>query len=386
MDVTTNRVARLAVACACLVWLTVCGAVDARAQPTDADVWTSAVDQYAVGEYADGARSVVAIDPGVLSQLIRRAAAEWQVDGSERAVRRLKAAAAVLMEVAYELAQSGDVVASRPYLEAGSAVLETIEAAPGIQDRTASEDTYGGRTRELAAVWRLCHLQYLVRTRQFSEVDRTARRSDIDVLPVALRVEWHLTLGVARETLARLWIEGDADGVLSVFLGRAGDSRTTWIDLRLEEAAQHYLDALAVDDVHPEVHLRLGRVLLEQGRYDEARGHLERATGPQCQDALCGLAALFLGDLHTVQRAVANATRAYVLASSVLDTRQSALVGMLRLRLHRAPVTAANITHRFHSEPVLRRHESPDAWSRYIAGHLLHATGARTALRNEVRQ
>ncbi len=372
--------------CACAVWLLSLDVHTSHPQSTElraADAWTVAVDAYIEGHHVEAALSAMGLEHRRMSSHIGRAADAWQADGSVRAGRRLKAGAALLLEIAREQADAGDVRMASRYLDAGRDVVRKLEAGPRTRSPGIPINAADWRAREFAAAWRLNWLQYLLRTRQFSQVERTAQRSDVDALPEPLRYEWHLTLGAARETVARLWLEADAQGAMSIFVGRAGGSRATWIDRTLDEAAQHYRAALALAPTHPEVHLRLGRVLFEQGRADEARVHLERVAGAECQEVVCGLAAVFLGELHDARDDLVEAMGSYVRASSVPDVRQSALVGMLRVSLRQAPAETIGITRRFQTSTP---GADPDAWGRYALGHLLCPPGATAALREEVRR
>jgi tetratricopeptide (TPR) repeat protein len=374
---------------ACALLLALASAVPLHAQSTaslTADAWTAAVDAYVEGRHAEAALQIARFDAAATPGVVRSTADTWQADGTADAGRRLKAAAALSFELAISHAAAGaDDVSSR-YLDAGRDAIRRLEAGERAARGTGPTDASAWRAREFAAVWRVNHLQLLLLTRQLSQVDRAAQGSDVDLLDDTFQAEWHLARGIARETASRLWLAADTPPPRQTFGMSSATSRDLWIERARGEAIRHYRQALAAQPSHGEANLRMGRVLFEQGQSDQARAHLERATTEPCRDAVCGLAWLFLGELHAERDAGGRATHAYLRASGVIDVRQSALIGLLRLSMREKPSVAVEMTRQFDANAMLGRVQAPDAWARYLSAQVLRLPVFLTALRAEVRR
>ncbi len=107
-------------------------------------------------------------------------------------------------------------------------------------------------------------------------------------------------------------------------LGRDGEARRA-----LERAEKRLRDALAVDDTRLEARLRLGRVLLLQGRTTEAELPLETVARDTTDDRLRYLAWLFLGRLHDGRRDPEQAIDAYQRALGIRPDGQAARIGLV---------------------------------------------------------
>jgi tetratricopeptide (TPR) repeat protein len=354
-------------------------------EPFTPEVWTRAVDAYVDGRYTEAGLSVVRLDPASAQGVVRVTGDSWLDEATPHGARRLKAAAALCFELALAHGSTGDAPAPRALLNAAREAIRRLDAGQRRQ-RGASAADAAWQSDGFGAIWRLNHLQYLLLTRQLPDVERAAQASDVALLPAPLLPEWHVTRGAGREAISRLWLEPDSRGAMPSFVGSVALSRTQWIEGALDQAARHYRDALAVDPDHAEAHLRLGRVLFERRRPEEARTHLERAASTPCRDAVCGFAWLFLGELFSEQNDVGQARNAYLAASGVLEVRQSALVGMLRVSLRDAPAVALGITRQFDADAMLAQQQAGDGWSRYLVGHTLRLHVFIDALRAEVHR
>ncbi len=379
MSVAISRVARrprIAVRvalCVVLLAASVRGQAQSPAPPASgfpaapASTWVEAVDTYAAGEYLAAVLRATQIDANELLTQGRRDAEGWRREGSDVARRRLRAAAALAFELG--LLQLDTPAGPGRSMEIGETSLRALE-------RTAPDDgTFG-------AIWRLGQLHLLLFSRQADEVDGRARRDDVKHLPPALQAEWHVARGIAFETAARLSL--GASRVQQTPFGTSAVPRQLWVDRNLRSALEHYEAALAADETHLETRVRLGRVLLEQGKPAQARPHLERAATERCLEVVCGLGWLFLGEWHMSHGTPEGARRAYVRASSVLDLRQSALFGLLASTMQTRPALAIGLTRQFDARAMLGRRDEPDAWSRYITGHPFGLMTVLQAMREDV--
>jgi hypothetical protein len=138
--------------------------------------------------------------------------------------------------------------------------------------------------------------------------------------------------------------------------------------------------------VHEELLLRTGRVHLEDGRLDEARGYLQRVAATPCTDMICGLAWMFLGEVEEREAAFDAAISAYTQAAAVLAVRHSALLAMLRVAQVHAPGTAVALTSQFETGSVLDREDDADGWARYLRGQPMRLASFLDTLRAEVRR
>jgi tetratricopeptide (TPR) repeat protein len=79
----------------------------------------------------------------------------------------------------------------------------------------------------------------------------------------------------------------------------------------LNRAQSFYRKALAIEPGFVEAHLRLGRVLYHQGKYDEALGQFEWVLEKASGSTLVGLAHLFAGQVLERENAVKEAIEHY---------------------------------------------------------------------------
>jgi len=153
---------------------------------------------------------------------------------------------------------------------------------------------------------------------------------------------------------------------------------------RLNRAADFFRRALALDPTITEARVRLGHVLLEQGRADQARTELERAVaaaagGEGANRFECYISQLFLGRLHQRGRSV-EAWKCYEAALAIEPEAQTPRLALSQL-LHAQgdrDGTARLL------EPVAPADGSalegpPDPWIEYRLG-----TGRLSLLRQEL--
>lgn len=342
---------------------------------TDAAVptWTVAVETYADGRHAEAVALAGRIDADVLATRAREELERWRSAPAPEASVRLKASAAMAFELALAHLDASAPGLTERYLSLGSDAVRALERS-------------SAPSPAFTAHWRLASLHYLLLTRQHGELQRQARRDESAELPPALQAEWHMARGVAHETSARLAPAGSIPRVQQTTFGTLPFDRGLYMQRERQTALGHYRAAVEADGGHAEARLRLGRVLAESGETAEARTHLEQVATERCSEPVCGLAWLFLGDWHAAHGTPADTRRAYLRASRVLEIRQSALIGLLRVTLREQPRAALEITRQFDAGAMLDRQPFPDAWSRYLAGTPFGLTAVVDALRNEVRQ
>lgn len=361
----------VAVFCAAM---TTAAAGQAQTAPSPASVpgWADAVDAYAAGD-SSAAGALSTLDAVAVLAQGRRDVSQWQAEGSDIGRRRLRASAALALELGITHLDIPGDAGPASYIELGETSLRALERGYGDAD-----------TERFGALWRLAHLQLLLIGGQVTDVDARARRDDVERLPTSLRAEWHVARGIGFETASRMSI--GTTRVQQTPFGTTAAPRQLWVDRNRRRAIDHYRAALEADGSHAETRVRLGRVLLESGQHEEARQHLERAASNRCQTAVCGFAWLFLGDWHMLHGTPEGARRAFARASSVLDIRQSALLGLLAATMASRPGTASELTRQFDAQAMLGHQTAADAWSRYLAGYPFGVSTVGMALREEARR
>ncbi len=341
---------------------------------TVASLWATAMTAYQRGDYGNAATLAVAAEPDTLKDVIANEVARVRQDSDQQdALRRLKVSAALSLEQALLHVQTGDATKSAQYLRLAQ------DARDAISRSRAPSPSF-------TAHWDLARLHILLLTSEFTNVTRTGASVPGDGLTPEARAEWYVARGLAREAQSRqaLWDRPTRTQVQA--LAPTHFERELWIANERQAAIAEYRRALGEAPSHLEAQVRLGRLLFEQGRLDEARPHLTTAASRDCTTVLCGLAWLFLGDWHAKTAAVDDARAAYLQASRVLDVRQSALVALLRLTLETSPASAATLARQFDATSMLGRQQTPDAWSSYLASSPLGLPNVLIALRDEARQ
>ena len=181
-----------------------------------------------------------------------------------------------------------------------------------------------------------------------------------------------LLRGLALETRARLADEAPSASVAMSMRRLPPVSRMNPMLLTMDEAGKAYRRALEFAPGDRESTLRLARVAIERDRLDEATRLLEPLLDVSCRDAVCGLAYLFMGEIHEARTALERASSAYARASSVASVRHSALIAMMQLSLRRGNTGGAyDLTRQFSTPVALAPRQVPDAWPQYVGGHLI---------------
>ncbi len=315
--------------------------------------WADAVARYEARDPAGALAAAARLAPDDLLRQGRTLAENWQQSRTDDVRRHL-----------------GEGAASTAYMDLAESNLRAFE-------RAGNDET----TAPFRATWRVAHLQLLLLSSAWHEVEAKARREDLDHLPPALQAEWHLARGIAVDTAARLSL--GSSRVQQTPFGTTAMPRHLWIERNQQRAREHFEAAVAADGSHLEARLRLGRLLMEVGDMAAARPHLDRAASGRCREVVCGLAWLFLGDWHMAARAPEAARRAYVNASGVLAVRQSALIGLLGATQQARPAVALELTRQFDAEAMLGQLAAPDAWAQYLAGRPFGWTQVVETLRQE---
>lgn len=336
--------------------------------------WAAAVHAYRQGDYALAATHASALEGAAPSGEVTRAIAQWR-DAPDRqaSASLLAASAAMALELALGHAQAGDRTTVSSYLRLGQDARDALLRIDADATR-------------FSAHWDLARLQVLLLARDFTAVVRAGASVPAQSLAAEWLAEWHVARGLAREFQSRqaLWDRPTNAQVLPVT--PSPFERELWMANERQAAIAEYRRALDQSPGHLEAKVRLGRVLWEGGRSDQARGHLMTAASRDCGNVLCGLAWLFLGDWYAKHGTTAEAREAYLQASRVLDVRQSALVSLLRIVLRESPGSAAELVRQFDAASALGRQQTPDAWSHYLASSPLGLPAVIGALRDQARQ
>lgn len=336
--------------------------------------WAAAVHAYRQGDYALAATHASALEGTALSGEVTRAIAQWR-DAPDRqeSASLLAASAAIALELAVGHAQVDDKAKVSSYLRLG-------------QDARDARLRIDANSTRFSAHWDLARLQVLLLARDFTAVVRIGTSVPAQSLAAEWLAEWHVARGLAREFQSRqaLWDRPTNAQVAAVTPSQF--ERELWIANERQAAIAEYRRALDQNPAHLEAKVRLGRVLWEGGRSDQARPLLTVAASPDCSTVLCGLAWLFLGDWHAKHGTTSEAREAYLQASRVFDVRQSALVALLRVVLRESPGSAAELVRQFDAASALGRQQTPDAWSHYLASSPLGLPAVIGALRDQARQ
>jgi tetratricopeptide (TPR) repeat protein len=96
-------------------------------------------------------------------------------------------------------------------------------------------------------------------------------------------------------------------------------------------ARSAFARALAIDPALAEARVRLGHVLAEQGRMDQALGELERARSDSVDPVIRYYALLFAGRVHKKAGRLADARASYEAAARAVPSAQTPGIAMSEL-------------------------------------------------------
>jgi hypothetical protein len=342
-----------------------------------ATAWSSAVDLYLAGDRAAAGAIVLQTPATDLTSSSERAFEGWRVPPAadavarRRVIRQLQISA--LMPLELLLALSGRTLT----IAHERALADTSREA---WRRLAAFDGDDGDDPQATAVlrfrtrWRLALLQHLIASSQFAEATRQANTTHVPDDDREALAALSLLRGLALETSARL-VDEAPSGSVAVSMRRLQPvSRMKPMLLTLDEAGKAYRRALEFAPGDRESTLRLARVAVERDRLDEATRLLEPLLEASCREPVCGLAYLFMGEVHEARNELDRAASAYARASSVASVRHSALIAMMQLSLRRGNAGGAyDLTRQFSTPVALALRQAPDAWPSYTGGRLVEA-------------
>jgi hypothetical protein len=338
------------------------------------DVWPAAVDRYLSGGRSEAASLLLASPASELVASSRRAFVAWtpatagDAEARRQLLRRLQASALLPLEVLVS-------VTGRTLNPAYEAALEDAGREAWRRLDAFDDGAAAAQVRRFRTWWRLGHVQHLIASGRFRDVPREA----MAVHPPADDPEAVATLallrGLALETRARLADEAPGANVAVSMRRLSTPSRLGPMLLAMDDAGKQYRRALEVSPGDREATLRLGRVALERDRLDEAERVLTSLLPGACRDAICGLAHLFMGEVHEARSQPDRAASAYARASAVPALRHTALVAMMQASLRRGNAGGAfDLTRQFGTPAALAARQPADAWTIYAGGQLVEGT------------
>lgn len=376
--------------------------------PTDVlardTAWSRAVEAYLDGRVDDVA-AVLDLPNDAVRRQAREALDGWlaqagsagpQTATAERrlAVRRVQGAAALAVELLVRLSGTRRPAETLEGFErAGIEAWEQLARMERVRLETLDAPGREAREQERRAlqrfrtIWQVAFLQYLVTVGRHGDFEKQAPFVRLGEAPTETQAEFHLLEGLRQETASRYLVLGRGDRTSALgntyqpALGMP-TSRQRLVNAALDRAGEAYRRALDLAPDHGEARLHFGRVALDRRRPDDAIARLASLVTSPCRTVICGLAALFTGEAHEQRSALEDASRAYAIASSVQDVRQSALLAMMQLAVRRGDSSrsAGLVTH-FASSAPLAQVDQPDAWSAYVSGQRASIEGVLAPLR-----
>lgn len=339
-------------------------------QPSASPSWTEIVDAYLDGRAADAARALLAHGPDAIVRDARTAHDAWQREArsvddeaQRRARRRLQAAALLPLEILLTIRMpmgASPLLGLERVSQDAWERLETYERPGGVRDLEATV-----RVRQFRTWWSLGRQQVLVATARYEEFQQVSRVTGTPADAEAA-AEHVFLRGLAAETMARL---AEEPTVGAGSRAEAPKPRAPFITDTLGDAAREYTRALQFAPSHAEAALRLSRVHLELDRAAQARETLVRLASPACTDLTCGLAWLFLAQVHERLQDVAAASAAYDAATALTGVRRAARLGRLALALRTGDEGARVMTAAMASTAQGAPSRTvPDAWALYVSG------------------
>lgn len=395
-----------------LVVAIVCGRrVDAQPVASDAtNTWAVAVEAYLAGE-DERATPVLRLTQAEIATQARTAHEAWGAgtdlsddvgadtsgsvgtpaparDRRRLAVRRIQGSAALALEILLRVSARIRVVSVSSGFE--DAAVDAWQRLGKVDDAhlPALDDR-----RQLARFrqwWQVGYLQYLLNTQRI-DFEMHAERLRLAGADPALQAEYHVLQGMRAESRSRLTVMSSATSRSQTLRndytpsGQDPAARMRTLRRGLEDAGRAYARALEAVPEHEEATLRAGRVALERGQPAQAIARLAPLVRMPCASVTCGLAALFTGEAHDRMAQLEEASRAYAVASSVHQVRQSALVALMQAAIRRGdPDGGRSLTTHFETHSPLGQAEGPDAWSVYLSGQRTDVAAVVVPLRGAV--
>jgi tetratricopeptide (TPR) repeat protein len=180
-----------------------------------------------------------------------------------------------------------------------------------------------------------------------------------------------------------LLLSGCAQETLSLARQQLGQRHEANESLR--NAERRLREALAVDPGRAEARLRLGRVLSQQERPNEAEPLLEPLAKGLTDDPTRYLALLFLGDLHERRGRPRKAIEAYQAALRVVPVAQAARVALAHA-LEAQGEPGASVLLLAVARTPSSSVRGPDPWWSYPFGPRSFGLEPLARLREQVRQ
>jgi tetratricopeptide (TPR) repeat protein len=322
---------------------------------------------------------------------------EYRLGRQEAAVRDLlaledRSARQVVEQLCHNLETKGDLSAPWTLVDVeAAAVFHSELAIQGILDsalqprlqlelarRLAEVTIAGGRQvpalgRDFRRRW---HLLVAWRAHGLLEMDDAAAELEKLRRSFGVDAELLLTAGSLSETLAWPALAN------SLPAGVVGPRQPLSRRFYLKDAEAKYRRAVALAPELGEARLRLGRVLYDQGRYDDAVSALEPALTSPHDTWIRYLGHLFAGAACERSGRVADATAHYRTSMEIRPEAQTAAVALsFLLRQQGESGTAREAL-----SPLMSavKEQGQDPWWDYYYGQWRHVPVALLAMRHEV--
>ena len=238
-----------------------------------------------------------------------------------------------------------------------------------------------GAGRGLALSNEFVRRWHLVLARQAQGVlDLDAVADEVEKLKrdFAVSADILLTAGTLSETLA--WPALDDSLPRPLAVSRHGRKRAAL----LGDAEDQFRRALALDSHADEARLRLGRVLCDQGRHEEALPALQLVLKQSEDSWVLYLCRLFAGAACERLNRLDEAEALYRQATELRPEAQSAMVALSFVRQRAGRIRGATDALLPLAEPAVRAAEDP--WWEYYFGQWRHVSAALAEMRKAVQK
>jgi len=341
-------------------------ATPAAAQPRAR--YDLAIDTYRAGRAEDAGKILAELDD---VRVMAEATRFYQTprDQPDQWLRRAQAAILLHTEVWFEQGQNG---LGRPrvvHFDAARAIARALVRA--VKDAGLSE-----RGRTFVRDWYLLVVAYLHAQASYGQ-SRSLLTEARDMFPRDALIL--LASGTDREMPA-IWTSGYLQ--LHDTSGWRTESQRINKERELSHAAEFFREALAVDPLLVEGHLRLGRTLYGLQDLKGAADSLETARKLAKLPPLVYLATLFLGLTESAAGRMEEAERHYKEAIAIYPQAQSALVAMSEL----AYMTGRTDDAAVRMTVLLAAYSKEDPYWTYVTGERWHFWTRLPLLRLSARQ